>query len=169
METKEKDNKSHSVEINLTTPSSLFIRKFSLIISGPKGSISTTIKSSNYKIRSIAYKKIVKIKFTDKTLDKSSIKNIRSICSIIKLSLNGVLFSFIYKMYICFAHFPISVFLDLKIKEAEIKNFLGEKRFRISNLNESGNEINFVTSLLVELEKHQFHILEITGNLLMVF
>lgn len=66
-----------------------------------------------------------KIKIGDKKASKKEKKMINSITAHITNMIKGVQEKFEYKLKICSSHFPINV--SIKGKEAEVKNFLGEK------------------------------------------
>ena len=49
-------------------------------------------------------------------------------------TIEGVQKKFIYKLQICSVHFPMNVSVDRKNNKIVIKNFLGEKKERVSNI-----------------------------------
>jgi large subunit ribosomal protein L6 len=66
-----------------------------------------------------------KIIIGNKNASKKEKRNMNTIASHINNMIKGVNENFEYKLKICFSHFPITV--ELKGKEAIIKNFLGER------------------------------------------
>jgi len=90
-------------------------------VKGPEGE---NIKE--FKIRKIKLEKKEKeIIISSKNATKNEKKIMNSINAHLNNMIRGVQEKFNYKMKICYNHFPITV--EIKDKEAIIKNFLGEK------------------------------------------
>ncbi len=64
---------------------------------------------------------------TAKNGTKKEKRLIKTIAKHIKNMVQGIKEPFIYKLEICYAHFPINVSIDEKAKRLVIKNFFGEK------------------------------------------
>lgn len=67
---------------------------------------------------------------------KKRLACLRTVCSHISNLFDGVLKGFRYKMRAVYAHFPVNVNLGPKGEKVEIRNFLGEKRTRVCNMQE---------------------------------
>ncbi len=65
---------------------------------------------------------------------KKEKKLIKTIKSHIKNMIRGLEKEWIYKLEICYSHFPISVSIDKQNKQIIIKNFFGEKKPRYAKL-----------------------------------
>ena len=59
---------------------------------------------------------------------------IRTCCSHVQNMITGVTKGYEYKMRLVYAHFPINVAIEDKVKKVEIRNFLGEKIVRVVNM-----------------------------------
>lgn len=92
-----------------------------LIVKGPEGE-NTRI----FKILSLDFeKKENTLVIGSEKATKMEKKYMNTIVAHIRNMIRGVQKKFEYKLKICFSHFPITI--DVKEKEAIIKNFLGEK------------------------------------------
>ncbi|MBU3907211.1 MAG: 50S ribosomal protein L6 [Nanoarchaeota archaeon] len=92
-----------------------------LVVKGKEGENKREFKTHMVKIEKKGNKIILNTKRTTKR-EKKMTNTIRAhIINMIK----GVQEKFVYKLKICFLHFPITV--SIEKKEALIKNFLGEK------------------------------------------
>ncbi len=97
------------------------INEATLKVSGPKGE-----NEKKFNINTLEFKKEDnKIIIGNKKATKKEKKLMNTIASHIKNMIKGVQEKFEYQLKICFSHFPITV--EIKDKEAIIKNFLGEK------------------------------------------
>ena len=90
-------------------------------IKGPEGENSREFRTDNL----IFEKKGNEIMIGNKKSTKKEKKMINTIKAHIKNMLEGVQKKFVYKIKVCYNHFPFTV--EIKGKEAIIKNFLGEK------------------------------------------
>tara|TARA_Y100000310_G_C20610646_1_gene777806 strand:- start:731 stop:1273 length:543 start_codon:yes stop_codon:yes gene_type:complete len=99
-----------------------------LRIKGEKGEIERKFALKNISLE----KKGDSIIIGSKKATKSEKKIINTSFSHIKNMIKGVKEGFEYKLKICSSHFPISI--EIKNKEAIIKNFLGEKISRKSKI-----------------------------------
>lgn len=101
-----------------------------LKIRGPQGE-----SSREFKIDGLIFeKKNDEIIIGDKKATKKEKKMINTIKSHIKNMIRGAQEKFEYKLKICYNHFPFTV--EVRGKEALIKNFLGEKVPREVNIPE---------------------------------
>jgi len=92
-----------------------------LKVSGPEGESEKKFSIDNLEFK----KENNKIIIGNKKATKKEKKLMNTIASHIKNMIKGVQEKFEYQLKICFSHFPINV--EIKDKEAIIKNFLGEK------------------------------------------
>ena len=92
-----------------------------LKVSGPEGESEKKFSIDNLEFK----KENNKIIIGNKKATKKEKKLMNTIASHIKNMIKGVQEKFEYQLKICFSHFPITV--EIKDKEAIIKNFLGEK------------------------------------------
>jgi len=92
-----------------------------LKVSGPEGKVEKKFSINNLEFK----KEDNKIIIGNKKATKKEKKLMNTIASHIKNMIKGVQEKFEYQLKICFSHFPITV--EIKDKEAIIKNFLGEK------------------------------------------
>jgi len=92
-----------------------------LKVSGPEGEVEKKFSINNLEFK----KEDNKIIIGNKKATKKEKKLMNTIASHIKNMIKGVQEKFEYQLKICFSHFPINV--EIKDKEAIIKNFLGEK------------------------------------------
>ncbi len=92
-----------------------------LKVSGPEGKVERKFIINNLDFK----KEGTKIIIGNKKATKKEKKLMNTIASHIKNMIKGVQKKFEYQLKICFSHFPITV--EIKDKEAIIKNFLGEK------------------------------------------
>jgi large subunit ribosomal protein L6 len=97
------------------------IDKTVLKVSGPEGKSEKKFSTNNLEFKKEGNKIIV----GNKKATKKEKKLMNTIASHIKNMIKGVQEKFEYQLKICFSHFPINV--EIKDKEAVIKNFLGEK------------------------------------------
>jgi len=66
--------------------------------------------------------------------DRLKIACIRTVLSHINNMITGVTRGYLFKMRMVYAHFPISVSLEKKGKEVQLRNFLGEKIVRVIDM-----------------------------------
>lgn len=92
-----------------------------LKIRGSEGESEKKFNTNNLEFK----KEDNKIIIGNKKATKKEKKLMNTIASHIKNMIKGVQEKFEYQLKICFSHFPINV--EIKDKEAIIKNFLGEK------------------------------------------
>jgi large subunit ribosomal protein L6 len=92
-----------------------------LKVKGPEGENSREFKTDKL----IFEKKDDEIIIGHKKATKNEKKMINTITSHVQNMIDGVQKKFEYKLKICYNHFPFTV--EIKGKEAIIKNFLGEK------------------------------------------
>jgi len=97
------------------------INETTLKVRGPEGESERKFSMNNLEFK----KENNKIIVGNKKATKKEKKLMNTIASHIKNMIKGVQEKFEYQLKICFSHFPISV--EIKDKEAIIKNFLGEK------------------------------------------
>ena len=71
-----------------------------------------------------------KILLEAKKATKMQKKNLGTLEGHIKNMIKGLGEKFVYKLQICFVHFPVSVSIDKATNEIIIKNFLGERKDR---------------------------------------
>ncbi|MEM3091051.1 MAG: 50S ribosomal protein L6 [Candidatus Pacearchaeota archaeon] len=95
-------------------------------IKGPLGEIERSFDTEGIELKTDNNKIII----GDKKATKNKKKKINTIKAHIKNMIMGVQKKFEYKLKICFNHFPITV--EIKGKEAFIKNFLGERAPRVT-------------------------------------
>lgn len=106
-----------------------------LFVKGPEGENKKTFEMNKFNFE----KKENKIIIGSKSATKREKKMINTISSHIRNMIKGVGKKFEYKLKICSTHFPISV--EVKDAKVLIKNFLGEKIPRESNILK-GVEVN---------------------------
>ncbi|MEX2017368.1 MAG: 50S ribosomal protein L6 [Candidatus Pacearchaeota archaeon] len=92
-----------------------------ITVKGPQGESSKEFKVNNLTFE----KKGDEIVIGNKKATKNEKKMINTIRAHVKNMLAGILEKFEYKLKVCYNHFPFTV--EIKGKEAVIKNFLGEK------------------------------------------
>jgi len=90
-------------------------------IRGPEGEVEKKFTPSKLSIE----KKGNEIIIADKEATKKEKRLMNTITAHLKNMIKGVQKKFEYKLKVCFSHFPISV--EIKGREAIVKNFLGEK------------------------------------------
>ena len=112
-----------------------------LTVKGPKGENKRTFEIGQLSFE----KKDDSIIIGTKKLIKREKKKINTIVAHIENMIKGVKEGFEYKLKVVFIHFPISV--DIKGKEATIKNFLGEKTPRKVKIRE-GAEVKVDRDLI---------------------
>lgn len=112
-------------EIDIPEGIELTIEEGDILIKGPEGEDKRTFKIDNL----LFEKKDKKVIIGNKRATKIEKKVMNTIIAHIKNMIKGVQNKFEYKLKICFSHFPFNV--EIKDKEAIIKNFLGEKINRI--------------------------------------
>ncbi len=104
------------------------VERDALIVGGKEGENKRT-----FKINKLTFeKKNNKIILGAKNSTKKEKKMINTIAAHIQNMISGVQKKFVYKLKVCFTHFPISV--EVKGNEFIIKNFLGEKISRKSKI-----------------------------------
>jgi large subunit ribosomal protein L6 len=90
-------------------------------VSGPEGK-----NEREFRIASLEFEKRGnEIIVGNKKASKKEKRNMNSIVAHIKNMIKGVQEKFEYRLKVCFSHFPMTI--EVKGKEALIKNFLGEK------------------------------------------
>ncbi|MGY4884222.1 MAG: 50S ribosomal protein L6 [Nanobdellota archaeon] len=92
-----------------------------LIVKGPEGEVSKEFNFGKIKYEN----KDGKISISHPSSTRNNKRMINTIYSHIKNMIRGVKKKYEYKLKICASHFPINV--EIKGREALIKNFLGEK------------------------------------------
>ncbi len=92
-----------------------------IIVIGKEGKNERTFKFAKLDVE----KKDNKIIIGNKKSSKKEKRNMNTIAAHIRNMIKGVQEKFVYKLKVCFSHFPITV--EIKNNEAVIKNFLGEK------------------------------------------
>jgi len=120
-----------------------------LFMKGKEGEIKKKFDINNL----VFEKKENKIIVGNKKSTKNEKKKMNTIERHIKNMIKGVQKKFVYKLKICFNHFPITV--ELKGKEAIIKNFLGEKvsrKTKILDGTEVKVEKDIITVISVDKE-----------------
>jgi len=90
-------------------------------VSGPEGKNERTFDLANLKLE----KKGNEIILKSKKETKKEKRRMNTFAAHIRNMIKGAKEKFEYKLKVCFSHFPITV--EMKGKEAWIKNFLGEK------------------------------------------
>ena len=75
-----------------------------------------------------------KIEIAVKNSTKKEKKILKSFVAHIKKTMKGVNEKYVYKLQICFVHFPVTVTYDEQKREILIKNFLGEAKPRIAKV-----------------------------------
>ena len=118
------------VEIEIPNEVELSIEGNKVSVEGPEGKNKRAFNLNNL----IFEKRGNKIIIGNKKATKIEKKNINTISAHLKNMIKGSQKKFEYKLKICFSHFPFTV--EVKEKEAIIKNFLGEKVNRICRIPE---------------------------------
>lgn len=123
---KKKEEIKEEIEIPVDVDASL---DSFLHIKGPKGELSR------------AFNPIIKIEIKDKKIivsakqsRKKEKKNLYTIKGHIKNMILGVREGFIYRLQICFVHFPMAVSIEKERNLLVIKNFLGETKERTAEI-----------------------------------
>lgn len=75
-----------------------------------------------------------KIEITVKNSTKKEKKMLKSFVAHIKKTIKGVNEKYVYKLQICFVHFPVTISYDEHKREILIKNFLGETKPRTAKI-----------------------------------
>lgn len=99
-----------------------------LTIKGPEGENKRDFKVGKLDME----QKGNKIIFGNKKSTKTEKRLMNTLAAHVRNMIKGVQEKFEYKLKVCFSHFPMTV--ELKDKEAIIKNFLGEKIPRRSKI-----------------------------------
>lgn len=94
---------------------------FKIKIKGPKGELQKELFDPDVKIESSGNA----ITFTSKQPSKSEKRIFYTLLSHLKNMVYGVVNSYIYKLKVCYVHFPVTVKIDQD--KVFISNFLGEK------------------------------------------
>ena len=128
-------------EIEIPEGVEISIKDGELTAKGKNGEIKR--KFDNYNL--VFEKKGNIIKIGNEKATKKEKKQMNSITAHIKNIIKGASENFEYQLKICFHHFPITV--ELKDKEATIKNFLGEKTPRKLKI-PSGVEVTISQDLI---------------------
>ncbi len=119
-----------SKSLDLVEGAEVKIDGLKVSVKGPKGELEKDFSSPRF--RSIKIDVKDKINVTSNEDDKKIKAMIGTIIAHIRNMMVGVTQGYEYKMKIQFAHFPINV--EVKEGQVFIKNFLGEKGFRITNV-----------------------------------
>lgn len=114
-----KKDLSQTIEIPEGVEANLEGNKITIV--GKEGRNERTFNFSNLN----AERKDNKIIIGNKKASKKEKRNMNTIAAHIRNMIKGVQEKFVYKLKVCFSHFPITV--EIKNNEAVIKNFLGEK------------------------------------------
>ena len=115
-------------EIELPNDVSASVDGKSLLVKGPKGEVSKTLKQHNVQI-DVDNKKIL-LKFKRET--RKDKKIVGSLVAHIRNMIKGSSENHIYILKICSGHFPMNV--SASDNKLVVKNFLGEKVSRILQL-----------------------------------
>jgi len=97
-------------------------------LKGPAGENTRTFETQGLEFK-INGKEIL---IGDKKATKNEKKRIHTIAAHIENLIKGVKEKFMYKMKICYHHFPMTI--EIKGNKAFIKNYLGEKIPRVANI-----------------------------------
>ena len=92
-----------------------------IMLKGPKGETSRNISAANIGV-SVSGNKVSIESGSDSKRDKKLVGSMRA--HVVNM-INGVTASHVYKMKVCFTHFPITV--TVAGNQLVVKNFLGEK------------------------------------------
>ena len=129
------------IEVNLDEDNTL-------IVKGPEGENKRT-----FKILSLDFdKKDNNLVVGSEKATKNEKKMMNTIAAHIKNMIRGVQKKFEYKLKICSSHFPMNV--EIKGKEAEIKNFLGEKTPRKVKIPE-GVEVKIEKDIIIIISSNK--------------
>jgi len=121
----------------------------SLNVKGKQGELKRKFDLYNLEIE----KKDKEIIIGNKKATKKEKKNMNTIIAHIHNMIRGVQKKFEYKLKVCFHHFPITV--EIKEREAVIKNFLGEsvpRKLKISGGVEVGIDKDIITVSSIDKE-----------------
>jgi large subunit ribosomal protein L6 len=99
----------------------LLVEKNAVIVKGKEGENKRSFKFNGLEVK----KEEDLLRIGKKKASKNEKREINTITSHIKNMILGAQEKFQYKLKICFSHFPFTV--EIRDKEAYIKNFLGEK------------------------------------------
>ena len=125
------------------------IDRNSLNIKGPEGNISKEFNTSKLELHFKEGKVIV----GSKKATKNEKRMMNTIVAHVQNMIKGVQEKFEYELKICFSHFPITV--DIEGNNATIKNFLGEKIPRKSQIIEGSEakiDKEFITVTSIDKE-----------------
>jgi large subunit ribosomal protein L6 len=75
-----------------------------------------------------------KLEISVKNSTKKEKKILKSFVAHIKKTIKGVNEKYVYKLQVCFVHFPVTISYDEQKREILIKNFLGETKPRIAKI-----------------------------------
>ncbi len=126
------------------------IENTKISVKGPKGEITRDFKIKRFEFVKDNNELIIKVK----KATKREKRLINTFAAHIRNMFKGVTQGFIYKMKVCYSHFPINV--SLKGNELIIKNFLGEKYPRTVKLPKEVNvKINGDIIVLEGIDKEK--------------
>ncbi len=117
-------------EIEIPEGVEISVEGNTLIVKGKEGENKKAFNTTNI----VLEKKGNIIRVGAKRATKNEKKMINTIASHVKNMIKGTQKKYEYKLKACFSHFPISI--EIKGKEALIKNFLGEKTPRKAKIYE---------------------------------
>jgi len=101
-----------------------------IVVTGPRGTLTKTVRHVNMDIRLIKAKTNNKVTLAVWQGNRKHVACLRTIKSLISNMITGVTKGFLYKMRSVYAHFPINCIIQEDGHRLEIRNFLGEKTVR---------------------------------------